>query len=117
MHMQKRLLVVNAALPLVGCILTMMRINPHLADADEDDEDGRGAAVGSLPVLFVEFFRKHPLGDGAMEPLAASNLPIPVIITSRIPHPSPISVNRVYSEGVLLFNVYVHHSSDRSLDK
>ena len=114
--MQKRLLVVNAALPLVGCVLTMMRFNPHLSDADEDDEDGRGAAVGSLPVLFVEFFRKHPLGDGAMEPLAASNLPIPIIITSRIPHLSPISVYRVYGEGVLLFNVSVHHS-DRSLDK
>lgn len=47
----------------------------YLCNTDQDDEDGRRTAVGSLQVLAAHVLRQHPLGDGVLELVAASHLP------------------------------------------
>lgn len=79
---------------------------PHLCNADEDDEDGRRAAVGTLQVCVAGVCGKHPFGDGSLEPLTTSQLPVSIgLVSSRRPGP-PIPVQ---GQRVLLFNVNVLH--------
>lgn len=58
--------------------LTSSQRHWYLCYADEDDEDGRRAAVGPLQVLAAGVFRKHPSGDSMLELLTTSQLPVTI---------------------------------------
>lgn len=78
----------------------------YLCNTDEDDEDGRRAAVCPLQVLAADVLRQHPSGDGLLELLTAPHLSAAV---GLVPDPSLISV---HGKRLLLLEVDVpHHCS------
>ena len=90
----------------------MIQLRPYLYDADSNDKDRRGAAVGSFHICAAQVFRKHPSRHRSLELSTAANAINLISTFTFLPDPS-LSLHR---KGVLLSNLNSLHDPGDSHD-